>query len=956
MTGTPRDSTGDDAARISIAAFVALDDAGREAHLLRHDRPDAEILRLGDAAERMAADDPSTAARMLGELRRACGADAARASGRARASRGEVLALSYLGRFEEAIDLASAARNEAASRGVAIEAARLRLAAMQPLLKLGRSEEAIREGERAAEELAAGGETALVARARINLGNVLKAVGRSAEALAQLDAALPAVAGEGLLEATIENTRGEALLQLDRFDDARAAFARAITRFAADSQAFAWAVAEGNLADLAARSGDLAEAFERFAAARERLPEQAAGHAARLLLEEGEVFEASGLLEVAIDRLRTAAKRLAELGLAFEQCRAGVALARAHLGAGLDEEALAALAGIPTTTGGDRIASQALAIEAVARSRIAVRSGEDSDRKAAAAAADRLAAAIAGGGLSLDRIISLDRLARALEHLDRSDAAIATAREASEAAEAMGLATAIGSTAATRARLARRAGLRLEAEASARRAVDAVERTRASFGADRLRSAFLGTRLAAYEELVLALVERGGDEAIEEAFAVAELARSRTLVERLLQPFSAPPSADDPEIARLRERLQGLHARLASIARDDARSVAIDPLRVELVEVESMLERRLSERAGAAATRRDAAAAPPDRAWRRSLQEDQRFIEYFEASGRLLAFVATRESVAVIRLPGSLGEIEGLVAKLHFRIRRRLRSSPMPLPDAAVEIESLLDRLAERLWSPLRHAIGDAMRAVVAPHGCLHALPFAAIADRGGVGVRSISIVPAARLWTRLAGGEEEPADGDLLIVGVSDAAAPRIGEEIHGIAAAVPPSRRVRILEGAAATASAVLAQLADPRVSVAHLACHGQFLPEAPHASGLRMHDRWISVREIARLRRVPATVLLSGCDTGSVAVMPGEELLGVPRALLATGARRIVGSLWSVGDRDACGLMVDLHRLWSTVDSEGRPPSLASALAAAQRIRRAATSHPAHWASFVAIGDAS
>lgn len=195
-----------------------------------------------------------------------------------------------------------------------------------------------------------------------------------------------------------------------------------------------------------------------------------------------------------------------------------------------------------------------------------------------------------------------------------------------------------------------------------------------------------------------------------------------------------------------------------------------------------------------------------------------------------------------------------------------------------------------------------------------------------------------------------------MLIVGVADAAAPRIADEVAAVAHAVEGTRRVRVLEGADATAERVLAALADPQVEMAHLACHGQFLPEAPQASGLRVQDRWISVRELLALPRTPATVVLSGCDTGSVAVLPGEELFGLPRAFLAGGTRRLVGSLWSVGDLDTCELMVDLHRRWSTVDRDGSRPSLASALAAAQRSRRSTAPHPAHWASFIAIGDAS
>ena len=45
--------------------------------------------------------------------------------------------------------------------------------------------------------------------------------------------------------------------------DARQALARAIAHFESIDHRFAWSVAEGNLADLAARTGSLAEAFSQ---------------------------------------------------------------------------------------------------------------------------------------------------------------------------------------------------------------------------------------------------------------------------------------------------------------------------------------------------------------------------------------------------------------------------------------------------------------------------------------------------------------------------------------------------------------------------------------------------------------------------------------------------------------------------------------------------------------------
>ena len=938
---------------MSAREFLQLDAAARKAHLRSLESPEQALVRFGDECESAASGDPSGAAAMLNELRVACGDGPQFAAARARASRAEVLSLAYLGRFEEAIRRAQSARADAKAHGAHVEAARLRLAAMQPLLKVGRHDEALAEGQAASSELAANGAAGLAARAHINIGNVLKAMSRPEHALEHLDRALTMVADDDALRATISNTRGEALMQLDRFAQARDAFAAAIAHFAVQSQAFAWAVAEGNLADLAARTGDLSAAFEHFAAARARLPQQAAGHAARLLLEETEVYEASGLSDLAAERLSSARAALDALGMPLESRRAALAVARMAIGRGEFADALSAVGSVP-----DRAASGTgadlgvLSVRALALAGVAASTDDGTARRKALEAVTQLAREIDAAPDSVQRIVAADHLAQAHEWIGQREDALAAARRAADGAGRVGLATLAGATCSTQARLARRAGLLDEAVAAARLAVAATERTRASFGADRLRSAFLGSRLAPYEQLILSLIERGGAEAADEAFAAAELARSRTLIDRL---FGAIPDADgdsDPETARLRDRLKGLHAKLASAAGDDARGAAIDPIRAQLIEVESLLERRLTECAARNASHAVASARHARASWRSHLSPDAAFVEYVEAGGQLLAFVATCDSIRVIPLAETSARTADTVAKLHFRIRRRLRMAGHPGAHASTDVDPLLMRLGEQLWMPLRDAVGDARHLIVAPCGALHAVPIAAVMNRCGDSDRTLSIAPSASVWAGLAARRAGGSASTVLVVGLADSSAPRIADEVAAVAGALRLTCDVRVLEGAEATAEAVSAQLADPDVALAHLACHGQFIPAAPRASGLRLHDRWLSAREIASLPRTPQRVVLSGCETGASSLMPGEEVLGLPRAFLSCGTEMVVGSLWSVGDRDTGELMVDFYSRWGTV-SEADRPSLATALASAQRARCMAHTHPAHWASFIAIG---
>jgi CHAT domain-containing protein len=194
-----------------------------------------------------------------------------------------------------------------------------------------------------------------------------------------------------------------------------------------------------------------------------------------------------------------------------------------------------------------------------------------------------------------------------------------------------------------------------------------------------------------------------------------------------------------------------------------------------------------------------------------------------------------------------------------------------------------------------------------------------------------------------LAGQSRQSAgDGHSLVVGVPDDRAPRILEEALRVASQLP---RASSLLGPAATVDAVHGAL--PGASIVHLACHGRFYASVTAASGLKLADRWLSVREAAVLPLERAHVTLSGCDTGRALVAGGDELVGLSRALFAAGAASILVSLWPVHDVGTDELMVDFYRRWQGGSSQ------AAALRGAQLAARDARPHPVYWAPFVLGG---
>jgi hypothetical protein len=98
-----------------------------------------------------------------------------------------------------------------------------------------------------------------------------------------------------------------------------------------------------------------------------------------------------------------------------------------------------------------------------------------------------------------------------------------------------------------------------------------------------------------------------------------------------------------------------------------------------------------------------------------------------------------------------------------------------------------------------------------------------------------------------------------------------------------------------------------------------------------------------------------VLSACDTGLGEVEAGEGVVGLRRAFQIAGVRTLIMSLWSVDDEST--------RRWMTALYDAR---LRKGMSTAESVRHATLSvlnarreadlstHPFHWAAFVAAGD--
>jgi CHAT domain-containing protein len=200
------------------------------------------------------------------------------------------------------------------------------------------------------------------------------------------------------------------------------------------------------------------------------------------------------------------------------------------------------------------------------------------------------------------------------------------------------------------------------------------------------------------------------------------------------------------------------------------------------------------------------------------------------------------------------------------------------------------------LGSSLDH-VGDA-KVVVSGTSALQGVPWGLVP---GLADRPVTSTPSARLWLR-ARQSSPDADRRVMLVGPGLASG---GAEVPAVAAQDPSAE---VLDGANATVEASLAALDG--AALAHVAAHGHFREDSPLFSSLVMADGPLLVHDLQRLERPPHRVVLSACESGELAPVGAQELLGLSAALLSMGTAGIVSSLGEVDDAATVEVMVALH----------------------------------------------
>ena len=486
------------------------------------------------------------------------------------------------------------------------------------------------------------------------------------------------------------------------------------------------------------------------------------------------------------------------------------------------------------------------------------------------------------------------------------------------------------------------------------RARSVLETLRGNLRGEELKIAFFRDKLEVYENLIDLCLRR--PDGIEEAFRYIEQAKSRSLMDLLLQPVHVPSEADAGQselvrsIRNLREELNWYYN---LIEREQLRPEERSRERIQQLELHAREREHALMRAAQEATASemsDAGLQAPSNVSleeiRAALSPDTALVEFFCVHDRVLACVLRRDDLRVF--PVTLqSRVQKLLQLLQFQLSK-FRLDPQyvstfqePLLQST---QAHLRNLYLELIAPVRNLL-NSKHVVFVPHGLLHYVPFHALYDGESylADQFSISYAPSASIYA-LCQQKQANTSGESLILGIPDAQAPSIADEVEALQSILPDAK---LFMGPAATEDVLRTH--GPGSRIVHIATHGYFRQDNPMFSSIRLGGSHLSLHDLYHLKLPAELVVLSGCATGLNVIRPGDEVVGLVRGLLQAGAQSLVLSLWDVHDRSTKEFMISFY----TGLQRGLSKPLA--LQSAMFELRERYPHPYYWAPFTLIGKA-
>ena len=878
-----------------------------------------------------------------------------------RSLRSKANALYMIGDNQHALEFHAEAIETFQKAGNALEEARTLIPSIQPLILLGQYDRAFECAEAARKIFERLGDKQRLGHLEINVGNIYHRQDRFEEGLACYERAyemlLPFRDSEGLAVALYN--MAVCLITLNDFPRALATYQRAREMCVQHGMTLLVTQSDYNIAYLYYLRGEYSRAIEMLRATRVKCEENGDAHVLALcFFDLSEIYLELNLSTEARDVAHEGYLRFQKLGMGYEEakCQANEAMALSQVGKAMRALELFDQARVKFVREKNLVwpwlidLYQAVVLYNEGRlfeaRRLCTRAAKFFDTSMLPGKGVLCQLLLARLSLKTgDLAAARKECARALERLAALEAPVLRY----QAEFLMG-------------QVQQASGDLRGAYDSHQRAREALETLRSSLRAEELKIAFMKNRLEVYECLVdICMKDDAKENSSEESFGYMEMAKSRSLAELLVHHAQAMPAGEAGQsglvrrIREMREELNWYYRRLEQeqLRGEDPSPERIEKLQKQALEHENELLRALRElpmpqAMGSVAhdPANDPALTSLDRI-RAALPADAALIEYFSLKDQFIAAVLTSEKLEIVPLT-PVSRVVNLLRMLHFQISKfRLGAGytqefAKPLFDAA---QAHLKELYKEVMTPLRVHL-RARHLVIVPHGVLHYLPFHALFDGDGYVIDSftVSYAPSAGIFA-LCQQKASRASGPPLILGVPDAHAPLILDEVQSVAKILPGAE---LIVGADANENALRTKGSHSRLI--HIATHGTFRQDNPMFSGIRLGNAYLSLYDLYQLKLDADLVTLSGCATGLNVVTAGDELLGLIRGLLYAGAQSLLLTLWNVHDRSTADFMTYFYRRFQGEADKAR------ALQGAMQELRQQYPHPYYWAPFALIGKIS
>ncbi|MEA2325730.1 MAG: hypothetical protein QOE68_689, partial [Thermoanaerobaculia bacterium] len=348
---------------------------------------------------------------------------------------------------------------------------------------------------------------------------------------------------------------------------------------------------------------------------------------------------------------------------------------------------------------------------------------------------------------------------------------------------------------------------------------------------------------------------------------------------------------------------------------------------------------------------------------RQTLPPGTQLIEYSVLPDQTIAWLVSRESFSVVRLPAGKAVIERHASELQRAAGARNHT------DFETKLYALYDVLIAK---PMAAIAAKATRLVIVPDGPMHGLPFAALRNpntkRYLIEDIPIEIAGSANLYlvslARDRALQSAAAPSVLLVGDPAFNGNLAFAQRLQPLPRARSECERISALYGSRAQMllerdATIPRFLEQARTSgIIHVAAHSIvnaqtpsrsyiLLAPAPNDPGPLEAQALVTRLSLDHTR----LVVLSTCSSAGGLPVGAEGVAPFVRPLIGAGVPAVIGTLWNVEDATAEDLLVSFHSHYR----EGHDAAVALQLAQKGLLTKK-NNNPLAWAPFQVIGHSS